>query len=79
MRRWGLVYLGRSTFPKNLSECEPHQAFTFAHRERRDIRKAFRVKYRLAAELQFGFLRLTDTSLASVAYVPTVVLHHLGR
>ena len=79
MRRWGLAYLGRSTFPKDVSEFELHQAFTFTHQERRDIRKAFRVKYRLAAALQFGFLRLTGTSLASVAYVPTVVLHHLGR
>jgi hypothetical protein len=79
MRRWGLAYLGRSTFPKNLSEFELQRAFTFTHRERRDIRKAFRVRYRLAAALQLGFLRLSGKSLASIAYVPTLVLHHLGR
>lgn len=79
MRRWGMAYLGRSTFPKDVSEFELQRAFTFTHRERRDIRKAFRVKYRLAAALQLGFLRLTGNALASVAYVPTVVLHHLGR
>jgi hypothetical protein len=79
MRRWGLAYLGRTTFPKDLSEFELQRAFTFTQRERRDVRKAFRVRYRLAAALQLGFLRLTGTSLASVAYVPTVVLHHLGR
>jgi hypothetical protein len=79
MRRWGLAYLGRSTFPKDVSEFELQQVFTFTHRERRDIRKTFRVKYRLAAALQLGFLRLTGNALASVAYVPTVVLHHLGR
>lgn len=79
MRRWELTYLGRSTFPKDLSEFELKRAFTFTDRERRDIRKAFRVKYRLAAALQFGFLRLTGRALGSVAYVPTAVLHHLGR
>jgi len=79
MRRWGLAYLGRSTFPKGLSEFELQRAFTFTHRERRDMRKAFRVRYQLAAALQLGFLRLTGISLASVAYVPTLVLHHLGR
>lgn len=79
MRRWELTYLGRSTFPKGLSEFELKRAFTFTDRERRDIRKAFRVKYRLAAALQFGFLRLTGLALGSVAYVPTAVLHHLGR
>ncbi len=79
MRRWELAYLGRSTFPKDVAEFELQRAFTFSHRERRDIRKAFRVKYRLAAALQLGFLRLTGHALGSVAYVPTVVLHHLGR
>ena len=79
MRRWGLAYLGRTTFPKDVSEFELQRAFTFTDRERRDIRKAFRVRYRLAAALQLGFLRLTGRALASVAYVPAVVLHHLGR
>jgi TnpA family transposase len=79
MRRWGSAYLGRSTFPKDVSEFELDQAFRFNARERRDIRKAFRVRHRLAAALQFGFLRLTGTALASVGYVPKIVLHMLGR
>lgn len=79
MRRWGWAYLGRCRFPKDVSDFELLRAFTFSDRERRDIRRVFRVRYRLAAALQLGFLRLTGTALASVAYVPTVVLHHLGR
>ena len=79
MRRWGSAYLGRSTFPRDISEFEVEQAFRFNARERRDLRKAFRSRHRLAAALQLGFLRLTGTALASVAYVPTVVLHLLGR
>ena len=79
MGRWGLAYLGRSTFPKDVSELELQRAFTFTDRERRDIREAFRVRYRLAAAVQLGFLRLTGRALASVAYVPAVVLHHLRR
>src|SRR5580658_8039653 len=79
MRRWKSAYLGRSSFPKDVSEFELQRAFTFNHRERRDIRKAFRMRYRLAAALQLGFLRLTGKALASVAYVPSSVLHHLGR
>jgi hypothetical protein len=75
MRRWGLAYLGRSSFPKDVSEFELQRAFTFDHRERRDIRRAFRVRYRLPAALQLGFLRLAGKALASVAYVPTSVLH----
>ncbi len=51
----------------------------FSHKDRRAIRKAFRLHHRLAAALQLGFLQLTGTSLASVAYVPTLVLPHLGR
>ncbi len=54
MQRWGMAYVGRSTFPKDISEFELQRAFSFTHRERRDIRKAFRVKYRLAAALQLG-------------------------
>jgi hypothetical protein len=79
MRRWESAYLGRSSLPKDVSEFELQRAFTFNHRERRDIRKAIRVRYRLAAALQLGLLRLTGKALASVAYVPTGVLHHLGR
>lgn len=79
MRRWGSAYLGRKTFQKDLSEFKLPRAFTFTHCERRDIREGFRVRYRLAAALPLGFLRLAGTSLASEAYVPTVVLHHLGH
>ena len=79
MRREGRAYLGRHRFPNDITEFELLRAFTFSDRERRDIRRAFRVRYRLAAALQLGFLRLTGTALGSVAYVPTVVLHHLGR
>ena len=79
MRREGRAYLGRHRFPNDITEFELLRAFTFSDRERRDIRRAFRVRYRLAAALQLGFLRLTGTALGSVAYVHTVVLHHLGR
>jgi len=79
MRRWTTAYLGRPTFPRELSEFEWRAAFTFDHAERRDIRRGFRERYRLAAALQLGFLRLTGRGLASVARVPTVVLHHLGQ
>ena len=79
MHEWRWAHLGRSTFPPTLTELDLRQAFTFDARERRDIRKAFRSRLRVAAALQLGFLRMTGRPLSSVEYVPAAVLQHLGK
>ena len=44
MRREGWAYLGRHRIPKGIIEFELLRAFSFSDRERRDIRRAFRVR-----------------------------------
>jgi Domain of unknown function (DUF4158) len=78
MHDWQLAYLGRHTFPTELTNFELRQTFTFDAVEREDIRKAFRSRLRIGAAPQLGFLRLTGTTLSSIEYVPAAVLRHLG-
>jgi hypothetical protein len=79
MRAFQAAYIGRHEFPKNLSEFELRQWFTFDERDRRCIRKAFRSRYWIGAALHLGFLAMTGTTLGSLEYVPSVLLRHLGR
>jgi hypothetical protein len=78
MRGWRLAYLGRRTFPAELTDFELRQAFTFDLEERTEIRRAFRSRLRIGVALQLGFLRLTGTSLRTIEYVPPMVLRHLA-
>jgi TnpA family transposase len=78
MHDWQLAYLGRHTFPAELTDFELRQTFTFDAEERENIRRAFRSRLRIGAALQLGFLRLTGTTLNSIQYVPSAVLRHLG-
>jgi hypothetical protein len=66
MRAFQAAYTGRHEFPKNLSEFEPRQWFTFDERDRRCIRKAFRSHYWMSAALHLGFLAMTGTTLGSL-------------
>ena len=79
MRAFQAAYIGRHEFPKNLSEFELQQWFTFDERDRRGIRKAFRSRYWIGAALHLGFLAMTGTTLRSIEYVPGILLRHLGR
>jgi hypothetical protein len=79
MRAFQSAYLGRHEFPSRLGEFELRQWFTFDIRDRRIIRKAFRSRYWIGAALQVGFLAMTGTTLGSLAYVPAMLLRHLGR
>jgi TnpA family transposase len=79
MRAFQSAYLGRHEFPSHLGEFELRQWFTFDVRDRRTIRRAFRSRYWIGAALQVGFLAMTGTTLASLEYVPAILLRHLGR
>ena len=79
MRDWQIAYLGRGTFPADLTDFELRQAFTFDAQEQEAIRRAFRSRLRIAAALQLGFLRLSGTTLSVIEHVPVAVLHHVGR
>jgi hypothetical protein len=78
MRDWQLAYLGRRTFPANITDFELRQAFTFGSEEQSEIRHAFRSRLRIGVALQLGFLRLTGTTLRTLEYVPAIVLRHLA-
>src|ERR1022692_4956541 len=79
MHNWQLAYLGRHTFPPDITDVDLRRAFTFDAQERSDICKAFRSRLRIAAALQLGFLRLIGTPLGSVEHGPGAVLRHLGQ
>jgi hypothetical protein len=79
MRAFQAASIGRHEFPKNLSEFELRQWFTFDERDRRGIRKAFRSRYWIGAALHLGFLAMTGTTLRSIEYVTGILLRHLGR
>ena len=64
MRAFQAAYIGRHEFPKNLSEFELRQWFTFDERDRPGIRKAFRSRYWIGAALHLGFLAMTGTTFA---------------
>jgi hypothetical protein len=70
MRAFQAAYIGRHEFPKNLSEFELRQWFTFDERDLRSIRKAFRSRYWIGAALHLGFLAMAGTTLGSLEYVP---------
>ena len=79
MRDWQLIYLGRRTFPSDITDFELRQTFTFTAQEQSDIRHAFRSRLRIAAALQLGFLRLTGSTPSTIEHVPTRVLYYLGQ
>jgi uncharacterized protein DUF4158 len=78
MSRKLAVFLGRHTFPAELTDFELRQTFTFDAEERENIRQAFRSLLRIGAALQLSLLRLTGTTSNSIQYVPSAVLLHLG-
>jgi hypothetical protein len=48
MLDWQIAYLGRHTFPAEVTDFELRQAFTFDVQEREDIRRSFRLRLRVA-------------------------------
>lgn len=79
MRAFQSTYVGRHDFPKYLPDFLLRRWFTLNARDRHSIRKTFRSRYWIGAALQLGFVGMTGTTLRSLEYVPTSVLHHLGR
>ncbi len=51
MYDWQLAYLGRHTFPSELTDFELRQTFTFDAEERENIRRAFRSRLRIEGGL----------------------------
>lgn len=79
MQRWQIPFLGRRTFPRQLSRFEIEQFFSFSPEELRAIRTRRGALNRLGVALQVGFLRMTGRQLNSVRVLPQPVLAHLGQ
>lgn len=76
--RWQRHYLGLSTFPRAMSQVELDAFFTFSATELQHIHSRYKMRLRLAADLQLGFLKMTGRPLNAVRIVPPSVLQYIA-
>lgn len=79
MHYWHTPYLGISAIPKELTQFELHNFFTFTPAEHRSIDARKEKLHRLGLALHVGFIRMSGRPLSSFKTIPTVLLRHLGR
>ncbi len=78
IHRWQYQYLGTSTFPKSLSAIELQAFFTFNEAELAVIRSRNKANLKVAAAIQFGFLKMTGCPLEAVRVIPARLLRHIA-
>jgi len=79
MHYWHTPYLGISAIPKELSQFELHNFFTFTPAEHRAIEARKEKSHRLGLALHVGFIRMSGRQLSSFKVIPTVLLRHLSQ
>jgi hypothetical protein len=79
MRHIQASYLGRNSFPRQLSDFEIREFFTLRPADKRAIEGTIRSRLRLPVALQLAFLQMTGTTLDAFDYIPRQVLEILGR
>jgi hypothetical protein len=75
---WQLPFLGRATFPAELTAFEIGYFFTFTPAERAAIFSRYGDRHRLAVAVQIGFIKMTGCPLDAFDTLPITVLRHLS-
>lgn len=76
---WHDRFLGLSRLPARLSDGELAEFFTLSDEDVAAIGAQFRPKYRIAAGIQLGFIRMTGGRLAALKTLPRNLLSFIGR
>jgi len=77
MDSWQSTFLGRRTFPADLNDHYIQTYFTFSADEIQALTSEFYAKNRVAAALQYGYLRLAGTELEAIKFLPKNLLRHV--
>ncbi|MGH8111561.1 MAG: DUF4158 domain-containing protein [Rhodanobacteraceae bacterium] len=76
---WHDRFLGLSRLPPRLSDGELAEFFTLSPGDVAAIRGQFRPKYRIAAGIQLGFVRMTGGRLGALKTLPRNLLGFIGK
>lgn len=79
MSRWQDRFLGFSQLPPDLSDLELEELFTLTPKDKAAVRESFRPKFRIAAAVQLGFVRMTGSRLSDFKVLPKNLLEYMGR
>lgn len=79
MSKWQDRLLGYSQLPPDLSDVELEEFFTLSAKDKAALIASFRPKYRIAAALQLGFVRMTGSRLNDFKILPRNLLDFIGQ